>query len=122
MIFSLFWKKEKKQEYKKSVLEKYPDKDWNYRYLARNHNISMGFIEEHIDKFNIDDVFNDYILSNPNLTFNFVKKYKKYFIKYQKNGIYSLHTFTKLIELFGVDRIYNLFDLHNDIYFTPLLI
>ena len=86
-------------------------------YLVENHNISMEFIEEHIDKFDKDSIFCSYILNNPNLTFDFVKKYKKYFIKYHKRCLYSCCTFTKLMELFGVDPIYELFDLHNDIYF-----
>ena len=34
------------------LLEKYPDKPWEWYWISRNPNITMGFIEDHID--NID--------------------------------------------------------------------
>ena len=54
-----------------SLLEKYPNKPWNWNEISWNSNITMDYIEKHPDK-----PWNwDYISSNPNLTMEFIEKH-----------------------------------------------
>ena len=34
------------------LLEKYPDKYWDWDYISENPNITMEFIEKHMNKIN----------------------------------------------------------------------
>ena len=54
-----------------SLIEKHPEKPWNWNGISRNPNITMEFIEKHPEK-----PWNWYnISSNPNLTMEFIEKH-----------------------------------------------
>ena len=53
------------------LLEKYPDKPWDWRYISRNPNITMEFIEKYPNKpWNWRG-----ISANPNITMDIIEKY-----------------------------------------------
>ena len=52
------------------LLEKYPDKHWNWQWISCNPNITMEIIEKHPEK-----PWNWYSISkNPNLTMEMIEK------------------------------------------------
>ena len=53
------------------LLEKYPNKDWNWWNLSRNSNITMEIIEKFPDK----PWKWELVSSNPNLTMDIIEKY-----------------------------------------------
>ena len=53
------------------LLEKYPDKPWNWRWISMNPNITVDFIEKHPDKpWDWEG-----ISMNPNITIDFIEKH-----------------------------------------------
>jgi hypothetical protein len=53
------------------VIEKYPDKPWNWQWMSENTNITMEMIDKYSDK-----PWNWVSISrNPNLTMEFIEKY-----------------------------------------------
>ena len=68
------------------LLEKYPDKPWNWRWISMNPNITVDFIEKHPDKpWDWEG-----ISMNPNITMEFIEKHSDkpwnwYFISRYQN-------------------------------------
>ncbi len=55
------------------LIEKYPDKDWDWTELSRNPCITPDFVERHMDK---GWFWNRYALSlNPSVTLDFIEKH-----------------------------------------------
>ena len=53
------------------IIEKYPEKPWNWFNISRNPNITMEFIEKQSDR-----PWNwGWISENPNITMEFIEKY-----------------------------------------------
>ena len=62
-------------------IKKYPDKDWCWKQLSKNPNITMEFIEKYPNKpwdWN-------WISSNPNVTMEFIDKYPEVY------GTFGIH-------------------------------
>ena len=55
------------------IIEKYPDKPWNWNWMSCNSNITMEFIEKYSDK----PWDWDWISSNPNITIEIIEKYPR---------------------------------------------
>ena len=53
------------------LLEKYPNKGWDWEYISEKECITMEFIEKHLDK----PLDWDNISRNPNITIEFIEKY-----------------------------------------------
>ena len=52
------------------IIEKYPDKPWNWEFISKNPNITIDIIEKYPDKF-----WSYYSVSNnPNITIEFIEK------------------------------------------------
>ena len=78
------------------LLEKYPDKDWSWDWygISWNPNITMEFIEKHLNKINFSD------LSNQKFTFenNKMKKKEGFLLLEQE------YTFHKLQNLYVINQ------------------
>ena len=75
------------------MIEKYPDKPWNWHTISRNPSITMEIIEKYPEKpWNWGK-----ISSNPNITMEFIQKYPE---KLWNWTWISNHKFTKGKELF----------------------
>ena len=75
------------------IINKYPDKPWNWGYISGNPNITMEYIENYPNK-----PWDWYCISqNPNITMEIIEKYT------EKPWVWdyiSLNTFKKEKELF----------------------
>ena len=54
------------------IVEKYPDKDWDWWGISENPNITMEFVEKYLDK----PWSWEYMSRNPNITMEFVEKFQ----------------------------------------------
>jgi hypothetical protein len=53
------------------IIEKYPDKSWDWKWISENPNITMEIIEKYPD-----NPWNwSYISENPNITMEIIEKY-----------------------------------------------
>jgi hypothetical protein len=75
------------------IIEKYPEKPWDWGYISLNPNITLEFIEKYPEK--PWDWY--YISLNPNTTMEIINKYH---YKFQSGWSISSNKFTKEKELF----------------------
>ncbi len=50
MEYSVFYKRLFKKKSLMEIIEKYPEKPWEWCYISRNPNITMEFINKHPEK------------------------------------------------------------------------
>ena len=70
------------------LLEKYPNKPWNWVGISRNPNITMEFIEKYPDKMWIWGPYG--ISYNPNITIEFIEKHiNKIYFEYLSSNNFT---------------------------------